>query len=312
MSFKRFSSIENSYNNKYVTKALSMWPELRDDIFIIEEKLDGANIQIYIEPDKEYRVGKRSSFLHKDASFNNIWETLIPHQQTIDKLQALSNETGDIYRLFGEIVGPAINKRINYGPKNSIIFFDLKMNDIFLTPENFHYMMRNLGETSIVPILGIVQGLNLALATNVDFDSKVLNVPNNGSEGVVIKPYSLSYFLGEDGRFVIKKKSEKFREKEKVAHKETVPPSDEIASLMLEYKSYINENRMLSVFSKEGPIQDMKDFGKYIVLIQQDAKEDFLKDKDISEQFSEKEVKLIFNVGGLIANLLKGYLKDNK
>lgn len=37
--FKRYSSIENSYQNKYILNALSHHPELKDSSFIVQEKL---------------------------------------------------------------------------------------------------------------------------------------------------------------------------------------------------------------------------------------------------------------------------------
>ena len=113
-----------------------------------------------------------------------------------------------------------------------------------------------------------------------------------------------------DSRFLVKKKSEKFKEKEstkKLKPKEDL--SSEVVNLMLEFKSYINDNRMLSAFSKEGPIERPQEMGKYIKLIIEDAKEDFLKDNVVPDSLSEKEQKLIFNVGGLVADKLKKYLR---
>lgn len=74
-----------------------------------------------------------------------------------------------------------------------------------------------------------------------------------------------------------------------------------------EFKSYITENRLLSVFSKEGQIQSPKEIGKYIKLLLTDAQDDFLKDNDISH-LDKQQQKDVFNVGSLIANMLKSYL----
>jgi small nuclear ribonucleoprotein (snRNP)-like protein len=49
----------------------------------------------------------------------------------------------------------------------------------------------------------------------------------------------------------------------------------------------------------------MKDFGKYINLVLDDAKEDFLKDNELPE-LDKKEIKLLFNVGSTVDLLLKG------
>ena len=68
---------------------------------------------------------------------------------------------------------------------------------------------------------------------------------------------------------------------------------------------------MLDTFSKHGEIQTPKDIGKYIKLILEDAKEDFLKDYNINElviDLDKNKEKAIFNVGSRIVNLLKSKL----
>ena len=42
MSFKKCSSIENSYRNKYILKWLGAYPELSDCEYVIREKLVGV------------------------------------------------------------------------------------------------------------------------------------------------------------------------------------------------------------------------------------------------------------------------------
>lgn len=308
MSFKRYNSIENSYQNKVIMKAISIFPELKTCKYVVQEKLDGANIQLYFEPNKEMRVGKRSGFINKDDNFNNIWNVLLKYQDTLNKFQSVADETGDTFRLYGEIVGPSINRRVNYGEENTICFFDLEMNGFILTPENFEHMMKHMGIKEVVPVIGYFDDLFKALDVPVEFDSKYINIPNNPSEGVVIRPYGENSNMGDGTRFILKKKSKAFAEKESKAHKTSEPPSNDVLRLQEEFKSYINNNRILSCFSKEGEIKDIKELGKYIKLIQQDAQEDFLKDNELPATLTEKELKLVFNAGGLIANMLRGYL----
>lgn len=64
------------------------------------------------------------------------------------------------------------------------------------------------------------------------------------------------------------------------------------------------ENRVLSIFSKHGPIQEMKQLGDYIKWIIQDAQEDFMKDNSNIE-LTDKELKQVFKVGADVVKLLK-------
>ena len=61
---------------------------------------------------------------------------------------------------------------------------------------------------------------------------------------------------------------------------------------------------MQSVFSKDGPIEDRKDIGKYIKTILADAKEDFLKDYPEVATLDKAQQKTVYNVGSTIAKML--------
>ena len=74
--------------------------------------------------------------------------------------------------------------------------------------------------------------------------------------------------------------------------------------LKAEFLTYINENRLESVFSKYGVIEKPQQIGEYIRYMLEDAKEDFLKDNDVSVLHKET-LKEIFNAGHNIMKLLK-------
>ena len=42
--FKKFPSIENHYQQKNIDYWLRLYPELKDEDYVITEKLDGANL----------------------------------------------------------------------------------------------------------------------------------------------------------------------------------------------------------------------------------------------------------------------------
>jgi Rnl2 family RNA ligase len=309
--FKKYSSIENHYRQKYILNCLSQFPELQDCKYSIREKVDGANVQFLFKKGQKMRVGKRSSFLNDGDSFFNIWTAIEKNQECLNRFQEFADEGDYEIRVYGELYGPNINGRVDYGPKQDLLFFDIELDGQMVSQRKFEEILNLLGlMEKAVPLLGYANNLQDALAVPCDFDSKVLGIENNASEGIVIKPYEKEYTMGNGSRFILKKKSEKFKEKESKGKAPKVEENlpQEVVSLMLNFRGYVNKNRVLSVFSKHGEIQEPKEIGKYIQLVMDDAKEDFLKDHAIPEGLEKKVEKKIFNVGGHVVNLLKEHL----
>jgi hypothetical protein len=134
----------------------------------------------------------------------------------------------------------------------------------------------------------------------------VESIPN--IEGVIIKPVN-EYFSLHD-RFILKKKTEKFQERMK-SKKEKIQNSfsDRVNELKQVFESYLNENRVISAYSKHGKIESDKQIGEYIKIILEDMKKDFLKENDISE-LDKKEEKYIFNLGQEIVKFLYKALNE--
>ena len=74
-----------------------------------------------------------------------------------------------------------------------------------------------------------------------------------------------------------------------------------------EFASYLTENRVLSVFSKQGVISEPKQLGQYIKWVLEDAIIDFKKDHPDLE-IDDKTAKIVFNGGHLVVMLLKKHL----
>lgn len=307
--FKKYNSIENSYQQKYIMKVLERYPELKDETYSIREKIDGSNLQLYFEPFKEMKIGKRSSFLRDDENFFNAPNVISNYEAKLSNVQNYVNTTGSTVRLYGEIYGPGIQKRVNYGDQKAYAIYDMEMDGEILSQVSFEIVMSELSlEDLHVPLLGYASSLSEALEWNVNFNSKVLKIENNPAEGIVIKPYDTDItFNGQ--RFILKKKSDQFAEKMKnKPSKERTKETSKIVTAKIEFQSYINDNRLKSIFSKHGIIEDMNEFGKYIKLTLNDATEDFLKEYDTSD-LSEKELKSVLSSGGKhVAILLKEYV----
>jgi len=308
--FKKYSSIENSYQQKYILKALELHPQLKDMKYSIREKIDGSNLQLYFEPRKEMLVGKRTSFLENGDKFFDVWNVLEKYKYQIEKIQQFTDSGGiSSVRIFGELYGKGIQKRVNYGEDKYLAFFDIEVNGKMLSQQRFEELMFNLQILDFAPLIGYADSLSEALEFREDFDSKILGIENNPAEGIVIKPYTEEISMGPGQRFILKKKSDIFSEKMKVKPgKKRTEEATKMINAKVEFQSYINDNRLQGIFSKHGEIQDQGQFGKYIQLMLADVREDFLKDYDVSD-LTEKELKKVFSGGGKhIALLLKGYL----
>jgi len=301
--FKKYMDIENSYRQKHINRFLNDFPELRDCLYIIEEKRDGANISLVFNPDGNYIICTRNRVLKEDEDFYEIKKVLPYYQEIIDFSKKSAYIQGKNFHIYGELLGQNIQKRINYGNDKFFEIFDVGISDeegnFELMPQKYLYENKILNKY-MVPVIGFVKGI----------DNAINYVPNNFDEieGIVIKPYEKVYTNVVGKTFYLKHKNPKFEEKQK--NKSKKPKfSSEAEKMKSEFDSYVTKNRLFSVFSKEGEIQDQKEIGKYIKLVLEDAKEDFFKDGLIDPwEFDKSELKFIFNSGAKIVEWLKEYL----
>lgn len=299
MDFKKFSGIENHYRQKFIDKMLKHNPTALEDIWEAREKLDGANIQLVFFPGKEMVVGKRTSYLSPDENFFDIWNTLKKYSDELNRIQEYVDEYGDPVRLYGEIYGPGINGRIDYGLEKKIAIYDSEGHNGKMEAQNlFQLFMKTLKLNHMLPRL-VAEGSLMELLQ--------LDVENKNMEGVVIKPWKESYYLNDE-RFIVKKKAGAFLDKERNEEEPKRENTSDIAyNLNKEFLKYINQNRILDVFAKYGPIQEEKQIGDYIRYVIEDAKSDFLKDVTLPE-LTKKQEKILYNAGGTVVGYLKTHL----
>jgi Rnl2 family RNA ligase len=312
MLFKKYPSIENHYRTKYI----NMFAEhdLNNMEFILQEKLDGANFQIYITKDNHH-FGKRSSALGPEASFYNYQEVTKGLEPLIQKIQGDMGEGCTV--LYAELYGGNVQKRVSYQEEKKVSIYDgcFIYNDVelWLTIEGLEKLVP---AEYLVPTVKKVKGIYDALEFDVEKLTTMAGDPdwdpyqNKMSEGVVIKPYTKVILDRNDSPFSLKLKSELFNDKMKVKTKKPVAEmSIEGMKLMSEYQSYLNKNRVADYMGKEGEIESPKQIGEYIKGIGSDALGDFLKDHPEFNDLDEKEQKRIKSVvGKCIAPLLKEYL----
>ncbi len=315
MGYKKYVSIENHYNSKYINGLLLNMPELEEVEFQITEKIDGSNFQIEITKNS-IRYGKRNSWLEESDSFFD-YKTIVNQEKVQTMLAKIQDKivSTDVINLYGEIYGPGIQKRIQYGITKDIRFFEMKLNGHWCTPFNLEHLLIQVDAIDLhAPILGVVKGLTNALKFVSEVPTQLFEInPNNDItdaqevEGVVIKPYGrvIEY---RNAHLIVKKKNKAFSEKMGVKPKDYSPKK--FTELQNDFITYLNTNRMASVVSQYGEPQSPKEIGKYLSLLGNDAFNDFAKDQGWDIFTMDKKAKKPYTslVGAYGAPLVKEYL----
>ncbi len=283
--FKSYASITNVTNRIFIDKAIEHNPFISNMQYSVTEKIDGANIQILFNRDGSYKVGSRNKWLKDGEKFFDIWGALERDKKMIDTFISYALTYGPI-TIYCELAGPSINRRINYGPTQKLFLLDIipRKAPVILWG-NLDFISMQV----LPPLIGIYFSLEDALNVNCEFNSKILNIPNNPAEGVVIKRYFKDNPWAPAWDFRLKKINPLFSEVKSTPKNLTPVQKTELQEKFI---NYITENRMLSVFSKEGPIEDVKSLTKYIGLIMDDAKADFMRDWPIKGISNGWEVQL--------------------
>jgi Rnl2 family RNA ligase len=310
MEFKKYPSIENSYQIKWIESFLFYNFDLYNEKFVVTEKLHGANIQLCFAPDGDMRVGSRTQWT--SDQFYNVNKVIEKYEKYVDRWKAWAISNNKLVRVYGELFGSNIQKGVYYGSEKKIRIFDVSIDDEMLSwIELISFLEETNTKDMLVPVIDII-GFEDILKYNPYFITRIncgLIDADNICEGVVVRPISKEYVSPGNKRFIIKIKNDKFKEKQRKP-KNFEKISDEILKLNELFKTYITDMRLQGVFSKYGMIESKKEIGKYISLLLQDAKEDFLKENPEAEDFSKKKMKKIMNIGNLGFKFINKYLED--
>jgi len=304
--FRKYPSIQQHYYQKQLDWWVRHNPELQDCEYAIQEKLHGANIQLYFIDGKMY-VGKRTCLIERGDKFFDIWTALDKIKDFTDGLTHQSLKRAEPIILYGELFGGKIGKGVNYGPDQRIRFFDLKLGDEMQSPWDlvgFFVMMSS--EELLVPTLGTVTGIDAVRAYDENFLTRINPVEDNWAEGFVAKPMR-KVFSSQDVVFMIKKKNEKFAERTKA--KKVVAPSSDVGKLHEVMKSLATENRMESLFSKMGVIETPDQIGEYLAAFVADCKEEMRKEHgELFDSLDKGQQKNVCKVGHIAVVMLRRYL----
>ncbi|MNF53505.1 RNA ligase [compost metagenome] len=278
MEFRKFESLENTYNAKmkhYVEDQC-----LDTGLWVVTEKVDGANFAFYYDG-AELKIASRNQFV--DGTFFACQEVVDRYKEAVIALYERILPSGGEMILYGELYGPNVQGRVNYGAKN-FIGFDIVANGEAFTKLSVFSFLRLVGIPH-VPILFIGE-FNEAWEHRHEFDSYLTPKDHphevfNQAEGITIEPVVPTYF--ESGKRVyFKHKTEAFSEM-KAPKKVKVEPDvpEDVADMLDRISPYLSESRVHSVISKIGEV-GKGDFGKVLKLTVQDAMEDFEKEFEVS------------------------------
>lgn len=337
--FKKYSSIENSFNREFMEYVVAeMPPDLK---YVVQEKVHGANTSFLCDG-SNVQFAKRTSVLAEDEKFYDYPELLETYKEKVLKLYTkIKDKYPDVASIsvFGEMFGglyphnevkrmgklTVIQKGVFYTPVHEFYAFDIfvfsengdrflpvvEANELFES-EGFFYA-KTLFEGTLAECLKYPNKFQSNIAQWLGFPA----LDDNICEGIVIRPV-VPMYLRKGSRVLIKSKNEKFAEKKSVKKRlkffmEQPKYSNELNDLLSEVALFVTENRLANVVSHIGEVHVPKDFGKIMGLLTKDSLDDFLKEHGEDYSKLDKSEQKILNkeLNKLSAELVKNvYMKQ--
>lgn len=307
MRFNKFTKISNHYQKKEIKKTFKYHPELKSCSYIVEHKLDGANIQFVFSPESTFDtflICSKNHPLDRNSRFQKVdLKELIEdsHYEAFATLQDIAIKKNITLNVYGELFGASIQKRIDYGPEPQVLFFGLKINEEWVSQQEMYFLFADFAISHyLVSSFGIMS-FEEALEFDIHRSAEEI-FGGEEIEGIVIKPWDIA------STFYLKKKGKKFLEKTKrkvIKNKEFSYKVNELKSI---FNEFLTENRVKSIFSHYGEIETPSQIGDYIKYVLNDAKEDFFEEGNSIEGLEKEEIKYIFNGSKHIVKILQNYL----
>jgi len=307
-----FPSIVRIDNKNQLQIFKNEFPQLIDIEFAIEEKMHGANIQATVQ-NGEIEFFSREMVLTPDTPFFSLWQTIEQpeEKQLFDFLKQYSIDNNVKLTTYFELFGGKLSKGIKYfnqSNQSAMRIIGFKVNDVMQSPKQYRKFFCDNGfENMLVKLLAIVKGIDEAVKFNPVFITTFNPMGNNFAEGVVVKPFD-NWLINNGGKnIVLKIKHSKFEEK--IKEKVIIEIDENLIQLNSVFKTYLNENRINSAFSKIGTINNKAQMKEYISFIMDDAKKDFEIDYENELKLLEKkDLQIVYNIGGHLANQLLKFI----
>ena len=307
--FKKYSSIENEFNEEFMTKVREEVPP--ETLFVVQEKVHGANTSFMcsFQEDGSLAIAfaKRTAPVEEDEKFYD-YQRLIPLcEESLGKIGSILRErypSVASFNVFGELFGgsyphpdvkadrsfSAVQKGVFYHPAHGFYAFD-----IYIVDEGVGRFLGVDEANGIFEQVGMLYARTLFEGTLEEclkypnaFPSKIsawLGLPeieDNICEGVVIRP-KMPLYLRKGDRILIKSKNARFAEKKGAKGprpEKTKEMSEELSAQIAVVEDYITPARLDSVISKIREVYFPKDMPKVGGLYAKDVIEDYLKEHE--------------------------------
>lgn len=298
----KWPSLTNSYRTADIEGWFAHNGWLRNATYVVTEKVHGSNCQFMFTPNESVRFFSRETEVPMTTFAGvDVGSVRIADRKLFNFLQFMADSTGATVSIFGEAYGGKASRGVTYTEK-TIRYFGLMVNGCLRPPSELFSLVE---PERCVPVLGHVAGFDEAMKLEPVFKSKL---GSSEAEGVVIQPcYQVAVWeRGEerDSYFIVKHKNPKFEERVSAPK----PPrewSDKVEWLAETFAEYINQNRINSVYSKHGIIEDKRQIGTYIRLVLQDAHAEF--EAEYADDFNaldQDEQRRVLNQGKLVKAFL--------
>lgn len=296
--FRKFPSIENHYDNRFL-KCVVTHPEFDGQKWYAFEKIHGSNV-CFVSDGDEFGWCKRTSAVKPQDNFPGIDSVCVQYSELLRTAVQKICETdpvrfpkGTVFYLYGELFGghyghkdvpenkeaKKIQKGISYSPNNEFLVFDImykvpiEVDETPNVPLNFMIIEEILDVCQRfgiphVPIYSKTIGIHVLddlLKLESHIETEIYNLfglpkPTSGiwAEGYVIRP-NKTFLLPSGSRAIIKFKDAFFSEVSK-AKNPIVPTkiTENIKTGTVVMQDYVNRNRYDTLISKYGPMSKNK------------------------------------------------------
>ena len=331
LTFKKYSSIENSFDGAFMEKVRNHTPA--GTRFVVQEKVHGSNCSFLCDG-QQIQFAKRTAVVADGEDFYQWQELAERYRERVFKVYGMIKECfSDLTSIivYGEMFGgayphkevkrigamSAIQKGVYYCPGHDFYGFDIYV----YTPDEAFYLDVDttnhiFAEAGFLYAETIFEGtLDECLAYPNAFPSTLYKhfglpeIEDNICEGVVIRPKEPLY-IPNGARIIIKSKNARFAEKKGVKHEPKTPRvvADEVTELLVLAEDYYTPQRLDNVKSHIGEVSFPKELGRVSGLLAKDVLEDFLKEHaDDYNNLAKQEQKTL---NGLLNKRAIDFIKN--
>lgn len=303
MEFKKYNSIENSYQDDFIRSIIEHgFGNLE---YLVQEKVHGANVS-FMTDGKRILSAKRTELILDNEDFYNSKLVLEKYKDKIIGLyHDVANQfNADSVTIFGELFGggyphPDIPKDdkaqlvqhgIYYCPTNEFYVFDIMIdNKKYLDTVTANVLFEKhkfvYAKTLFTGSLSDCLTYSNTFKTTIPIEYNLPELDGNVCEGIVIRPVQPTFFRN-GSRVIIKNKNEKWAENNNYIDKAILGKllqidgeelSEEASFLCEEIYKLITLNRLDNLISKIGEVNPKNELGKVLGLYNKDVLTDFLK-----------------------------------